>query len=212
MLNRSDTIVTPEPRRRHLAFPHERGEDNGGVALWLQGGGGTAQLMPLSRIRWFPTATTRRWRRRMRRAVTRTRRSPAQRLALDVDNRPRSASAPTAWWAKQRRAARQHRGELRRRVSSTRPDASFNGTDMVPFRAIDAAATKSGAAAMIVITIDPVKDAHRSVQGAPLGYVENQDRCRDRRDAHGERPGQPRPLAPRWRSRQAARPATCSAS
>ena len=54
------------------------------------------------------------------------------------------------------------------------PDAEFSGTDMVTFRAVDAGGVESDTA-VIVITVDPVKDAPGgAVQGAPLAYMENQ--------------------------------------
>ena len=54
------------------------------------------------------------------------------------------------------------------------PDAEFNGTDMIVFRAVDAGGVESNTA-VIVITVDPVKDLPEgAMQGAPLAYVENQ--------------------------------------
>ena len=54
------------------------------------------------------------------------------------------------------------------------PDAEFSGTDMIVFRAVDAGGVESNTA-VIVITVDPVKDfPSGGVQGAPLAYLENQ--------------------------------------
>ena len=208
----TDTFTQADLAAGRVAFQHDAGEDDGSITLSLSGGGGAAADRSRSRSRSIHTATTRRWRRRVARAATRTRPSPARRSRSTSTTRPNELTYSLAR-RERRRAARQHRDGCGRDRSSTRRTPSSAAPTCVTFRAVDAGGVESNSA-VIVITVNPVKDApggsvrraRRSLtlenQGAvaidPRSTVTDPDSHRPRgRDGRDHRPG----FAPAGRAR-----------
>ena len=173
MLNGSDTdtFTQADLAAGHLRFQHDAGEDDGSIALSLKGGGGAAQLITVA-VEVDPHGNDAPVAQEGTASGDEDTPISGAALALDVDNGPDELTYSLVG----ENGGALH-GSIVMNPDGTfvyAPDAEFNGTDMVTFRAIDAGGVESNTA-VIVITINPVKDAPAgSVQGAPLAYVENQ--------------------------------------
>ena len=173
MLNgtETDSFTQADLAAGHVRFQHDAGEDDGSIALSLAGGGGAAQVITLQ-IEVDPHGNDAPVAQEGTASGDEDTPIAGSALALDVDNGPDELTYSLVG---------ENGGALHGSIVMNAdgsfvytPATEFSGTDIITFRAVDAGGVESNTA-VIVITVNPVKDAPSGgVPGAPLAYVENQ--------------------------------------